>query len=152
MEKDNKYLDEWKEFTKNYDISYKEFCKLKQEEENHRLAEKQRAGMGMPGSGAEESNAKCMRCGSGLLIIEAMLYGNRCACCAPVRYGFKLKDYLLSCYYDRKIYYAIIKLIDKKGAEDSRNYLNAVLGNMGLTDINQAKSIARKRAILRELK
>ena len=150
----DKLTEKWQEFKRlnNIEISFEEFKRLEQEEENaKKLQAKRKEEFELEPSAQEELNAKCFVCSSGLSIIEAMIYGNRCIFCADIIYGYKFIDYMFACYYDWKIYYVKMKLINKLGKNDAHYYVTACLANMGYTDINQVKKISDKRKLLKEI-
>uniref|UniRef100_A0A6H1ZWH4 Uncharacterized protein n=1 Tax=viral metagenome TaxID=1070528 RepID=A0A6H1ZWH4_9ZZZZ len=153
-----KYENEWQDFKSlnGVDLTYEEFCRLKEEEANHRQVEAERKEMigDMQSSTAEESNAKCNICGSGLLYVEHTLYGNRCVFCVggsgiSLCYKMPLLNWLRWAYYDLMIYRQLVRLLKK---EDGKMFYLAALGNMGYQNINECVGPTNRKRLWKELK
>lgn len=153
--------DKWAEFKKkhNLDISFEEFVKIKREEDAADQAQAQREAEGhMEGSCIEEPNAKCNLCYADLSIIENLCYGNRCVFCAPSAPGglplknFRLWEYLWLCYWDWRIYQAIVGLWVVRGKDLANRLLLGCLGEMGYGGIAQLKTGKEKKRLCRNLR
>jgi hypothetical protein len=112
-------------------------------------------------SDIEESNAKCHICGGGLLYPEHATYGNRCVFCADKPRQINLLTFLVHAYYDCRIYNILVdiskkqrRVTDEWGIESKpgRSVILAILGSVGAIDVNEVKSIAKKRKILKEIR
>lgn len=140
-------------------LSFKRYKQILAEEQAALAVEAQREKDGhlMP-SDQSEPNAKCCICGSGLLVIENMMFSNKCAFCAPTSKeslplsNIRLFEYLLYCWYDWLIYQQVIRLWKIKGNEEARMLYLGCLGAAGFSDINQAKDIPGKKRVLKEMR
>lgn len=106
----------------------------------------------------EERNARCNICAIELSIIEVLLYGNRCVFCAagdqievlPLNIG--LWEFLKQCFWEWKLYQAIIKLWKAKGKEESKMLLLGCMAEMGKININEIKTILDKKILYKLLR
>lgn len=102
----------------------------------------------------EEKNARCNFCAIELSIIEVLLYGNRCVWCSSETlplYNMSLWEYWNQCFWDWKLYQAIVKLWKAKGKEDSKMLLLGCLAEMGKININEIRIVADKKILYKKI-
>ncbi|TBR20249.1 hypothetical protein EPO66_00160 [bacterium] len=140
------------EFKEKYDIDIglEDFKKIKESESRARDIQKEVQEFGIPGISAEENNAKCNNCSSGLSYVEHMLYGNRCVFCVDQKKKINPFIFMLRCFMDWIIYRELLRISRDKGQE-GRVYLLGCLGAIGYTDINQVKGVLTRLLLLKEL-
>ena len=127
------------------DVTLADFKRIRAEEARAAKVQKEAEFLAGAASDVEESNAKCFSCSAGLSIVEVMLYGNRCVFCVENKIDIGPVYFLLKCYYDRRIYQALLR-------SDCRTDLLGCLGFFGYRDINQVKTVKQKRELLKELR
>jgi hypothetical protein len=102
-----------------------------------------------------ETHAYCQSCSAGLSNVEFSLYGYKCMFCSspdetlPL-FNIYLRDYLLGCYYDWKIYQKQVKLWKIYGRETARKLLIGCLAEAGSNHVFEL-DIKHKKVYLKIL-